>query len=191
MSTPWTQVRDTRLRDRKARQRYDAARATLDEELAAHRRTLRELRAARRLTQTELARSLRVSQAQVSRIESQADLYLSTLRTYVEALGGALELRVVFGDGEWAEVEVAPGVRARQIAPGVYKIISVDDGDEVREVKPASTGGWIVAKVGARRPSAVAPTQAEAITRAREIVRRHGGGEIRVHRRAKRQPVAP
>lgn len=39
-----------------------------------------------------------VTQANLSRIEHQDDLYLSTLRGYVEALGGRLELRAVFPD---------------------------------------------------------------------------------------------
>jgi len=181
-TTPWPEVRDARLPDEAARRRYDAARHALDADLAAYRRTLRDLRKARDLTQTQLARSLRVSQARVSRIETQADLYLSTLRTYVEAMGGELELRVVFGDGAWAEVEVAPGIRARREAPGVYRIIPVDDGTEVRDVVPNPRGGWAVVKPGASRPSAVAPTKATAIGRAREIVRNKGGGQVRVHR---------
>lgn len=181
-TTPWPEVRDSRLPDDASRRRYAAARHALDADLAAHRRTLRELRKARELTQTQLARSLRVSQAQVSRIETQADLYLSTLRTYVEAMGGELELRVVFGDGAWAEVEVAPGIRARREAPGVYRILHVDEGDAVREVVPNPQGGWWVIKPGAARPSAAAPTQTAAVARAREIVRNSGGGEVRVHR---------
>lgn len=54
------------------------------------------MRRARALTQTQLARALDVSQAQVSRIESQADLYLSTLESYLGAMGGHLELVGVF-----------------------------------------------------------------------------------------------
>jgi DNA-binding XRE family transcriptional regulator len=59
---------------------------------------LYELRRARQLTQAQLARALGVSQSGVSRIENEADLYLSTLRSYVEAMGGRLELRAVFED---------------------------------------------------------------------------------------------
>jgi DNA-binding XRE family transcriptional regulator len=179
--TTWAETRDARLPDAAARARYDAARQALDADLAAHRRTLRELRRARELTQTQLARSLRVSQAQVSRIETQADLYLSTLRTYVEAMGGELELRVVFGDGAWAEVEIAPGVRAVPEAPGVYRVVRVDEGPEVREVVPNPKGGWCVRKPGAVRPSAVAETKAGAVARAKAIVHNSGGGEVRVH----------
>jgi DNA-binding XRE family transcriptional regulator len=58
------------------------------------------LRERQGVTQTELARRLEVSQANVSRIEHETDLKLSTLRGYVEALGGELELHAVFPDGE-------------------------------------------------------------------------------------------
>jgi DNA-binding XRE family transcriptional regulator len=59
---------------------------------------LAELRATRGLTQQEVAQTLEVSQANVSRIEHEEDLYLSTLRSYVAALGGELELSAVFPD---------------------------------------------------------------------------------------------
>jgi len=59
---------------------------------------LGELRESRKLTQTAVAGSLAVSQANISRIEHEEDLYLSTLRDYVAALGGRLEIRAVFPD---------------------------------------------------------------------------------------------
>jgi DNA-binding Xre family transcriptional regulator len=59
---------------------------------------LAQLRASRDVTQEGLADALRTSQPNVSRIEHQDDVYLSTLRSYVEALGGRLELRAVFED---------------------------------------------------------------------------------------------
>jgi PIN domain len=43
-----------------------------------------------------LAETLGVNQSEVSTIEHRADLYLSTLSEYVEALGGKLEIRAVF-----------------------------------------------------------------------------------------------
>jgi transcriptional regulator with XRE-family HTH domain len=48
------------------------------------------------VAQREVAETLNVTQANVSRIEHEEDLYLSTLRAYVAALGGDLELRAVF-----------------------------------------------------------------------------------------------
>jgi hypothetical protein len=51
-----------------------------------------------------------------------------------------------------------------------------------RHVVPNPDGGWKVVKPGAKRASATAPTQAAAEKRAKEIVRKEGGGEVRVHR---------
>jgi hypothetical protein len=75
-------------------------RAELDGQIAAHEATLRDLRRARRLTQTQMATTLGITHAQVSRVENQADLYLSTLASYMEAMGGELKLVGVFGDQE-------------------------------------------------------------------------------------------
>jgi transcriptional regulator with XRE-family HTH domain len=61
---------------------------------------LDELRSARRLTQTELAEVLRVDQGSISKLERRTDMYISTLRRYVEAMGGSLQIRAVFPDGE-------------------------------------------------------------------------------------------
>ena len=60
--------------------------------------TLHQAREQRGVTQTELARALDVSQANVSRTERKEDLFLSTIRRYVAALGGELEVRAVFPD---------------------------------------------------------------------------------------------
>src|ERR1700730_614013 len=60
---------------------------------------LAEVRRARELTQQQIARSLEVNQAWVSKLEHQTDMYLSTLRSFVEAMGGELEIIVRFDDG--------------------------------------------------------------------------------------------
>ncbi len=65
---------------------------------------LSELRAQRNLTQQDVADSLNASQANISRIEHEDDPYLSTLRAYIEALGGELELSARFPDGEVIKV---------------------------------------------------------------------------------------
>jgi transcriptional regulator with XRE-family HTH domain len=67
--------------------------------------TLGQVRRARELTQVQLARSLEVDQSQISRIERQGDLYLSTLASYIEAMGGELTLLAVFPDAT-IELEV-------------------------------------------------------------------------------------
>ena len=59
--------------------------------------TLRELRRDLDLTQTELAEAAAMTQSELSRLESRADHRLSTLRRYVQALGGELEITAVFG----------------------------------------------------------------------------------------------
>jgi len=61
---------------------------------------LDELREARALTQSQLAESLDVNQAAVSKLERRADMYVSTLRRFVEAMGGQLEIRAVFPEGD-------------------------------------------------------------------------------------------
>ncbi|GBE49364.1 helix-turn-helix domain protein [bacterium BMS3Bbin13] len=58
-----------------------------------------ELRQARRLSQERLAEVLRVKQASISKLEHRTDVYVSTLRSYIEALGGTLEIVASFPDG--------------------------------------------------------------------------------------------
>ena len=55
---------------------------------------------AREMTQTRLAEVLEMDQGNISKLEKRTDMYLSTLRSYVEAMGGALEIRAVFPDGD-------------------------------------------------------------------------------------------
>jgi DNA-binding XRE family transcriptional regulator len=61
---------------------------------------LQQLRAARELTQQQMAELLEVHQSEISKIEKRTDMYLSTLASYVRAMGGVLELRAVFPHGE-------------------------------------------------------------------------------------------
>jgi DNA-binding XRE family transcriptional regulator len=60
---------------------------------------LEQLRAARQLTQTNLAQVLGVNQSAVSKLEKRTDMYLSTLRSYIEAMGGTLDIQAVFPEG--------------------------------------------------------------------------------------------
>jgi transcriptional regulator with XRE-family HTH domain len=60
---------------------------------------LDELREARDFTQEHLAKILKVRQAAVSKLERRADMYLSTLEKFVEAMGGELQIRAVFPEG--------------------------------------------------------------------------------------------
>ncbi len=73
---------------------------------------LAEIRKAIGLTQVELAESLELGQGSVSKIEHQADMYISTLRRYVHALGGELHLTAEFPDGRRMEIEGISGLAA-------------------------------------------------------------------------------
>jgi len=59
-----------------------------------------ELREARALTQTQLAAVLNVTQGAVSKVERRADMYISKLRSYVRAMGGDVQIRAIFPEGE-------------------------------------------------------------------------------------------
>ena len=69
-------------------------------QLIAEEMTLHQLRQACRLTQQKVAKSLRIGQEGVSKIERRSDLLISTLRDYVQAMGGQLSLVVEFPDRE-------------------------------------------------------------------------------------------
>lgn len=65
-------------------------------ELIAEEKSLRDLRKALSLTQEHMAEVLGIGQESVSRLEKRSDLLLSTLRTYIEAMGGELRLIAEF-----------------------------------------------------------------------------------------------
>jgi DNA-binding XRE family transcriptional regulator len=69
------------------------------QKLIAEEKALRHLRQARDLTQQSMATLLHIDQAGVSKIENRSDMLLSTLRSYVEAMGGSLRLVAEFPDG--------------------------------------------------------------------------------------------
>jgi len=61
---------------------------------------LQELRQAMHLTQQELADVLQMNQAALSKLEHQSDMYVSTLRHFVAALGGELRIVAHFPQGD-------------------------------------------------------------------------------------------
>jgi DNA-binding XRE family transcriptional regulator len=61
---------------------------------------LDELRAARDLTQEHLSTLLGISQAAISKMEHRTDMYVSTLGHFIKAMGGRLEIRAIFPDGD-------------------------------------------------------------------------------------------
>ena len=60
---------------------------------------LHELRQARGLSQKMLAEVLNVQQPSIAKMEKRTDMYLSTLRSHIEAMGGELDIIDSFSDG--------------------------------------------------------------------------------------------
>lgn len=60
---------------------------------------LQELRVARGLSQQAMAEILHVRQPAIAKLEKRTDMYLSTLRSHIEAMGGQLEIIARFADG--------------------------------------------------------------------------------------------
>jgi DNA-binding XRE family transcriptional regulator len=92
---PFSQLTDDFAPER--RQRVDAMTRDLLAEMPLH-----ELRRARVLTQQELAETLDVSQSAIAKLEQRADIYVSSLRSYIEAVGGRLRIVAEFPEGEVA-----------------------------------------------------------------------------------------
>ncbi len=59
---------------------------------------LAQVRRALKLSQDEIAQTLQIGQASVAKIEKRADMYVSTLRRFVEAMGGELDIVARFPD---------------------------------------------------------------------------------------------
>jgi len=93
------------------------------------RMALEELRGAKQLTQADMAEMLDVPQSSISRIEQRTDMYLSTLRNYVHAVGGELRIQAVFPDGGTVVIdrfgeyeELTYVVRAQAQGSGLYRL---------------------------------------------------------------------
>jgi len=90
------------------------------EERAMELATIKDLRKAAQQTQEELAAVLGVGQDTISRLEKRSDMLLSTLRHYVESMGGKLELVAQFPNRppvviEHLGVEKAPRRKAAAV----------------------------------------------------------------------------
>jgi predicted XRE-type DNA-binding protein len=66
--------------------------------------SLLQLRKAREMTQVKLAEELHVGQGDISRLERRTDMYVSTLASYLHAVGAELEIRAVFPDGREVKI---------------------------------------------------------------------------------------
>lgn len=84
-----------------------AAVAARTQALIAEELTLRDLRQAQNLTQERMAELMGIEQESVSRLERRADLLLSTLSSYVAAMGGRLRLVAEFPDRQPVEVALS------------------------------------------------------------------------------------
>lgn len=77
---------------------------------------LQELRQARQLSQQTLTELLEVTQPEISKLERRTDMYLSTLRRYIEAMGGSLEVLASFPGG--GKVRISQFEALEKVAPG-------------------------------------------------------------------------
>ncbi len=83
-------------------------------ELIAEEMSLRELRKAVGKTQTAMAKRLKVGQEAVSKLESRSDMYISTLRGFLRAMGGELELVATFPDRKPVRLEELGAIAHRR-----------------------------------------------------------------------------
>jgi transcriptional regulator with XRE-family HTH domain len=75
---------------------------------------LAELREAQDLTQVQLAEKLGIDQGAISKIERRTDMYLSTLRNVIQAMGGQLELTALFPTGRVQVLTFRDGGRSEK-----------------------------------------------------------------------------
>ncbi len=97
MATKWRDIRGTHSPEVEERIRKSV-------EEVPRVMALYQLREARSLTQVNLAKVLNVNQGAVSRMEKRTDMYVSTLRNFIQAMGGQLQVKAVFPEGE-VEIE--------------------------------------------------------------------------------------
>jgi DNA-binding XRE family transcriptional regulator len=90
---PWSEIENRHRDDPEWEAGVATYRQMIDNSLK-----LAELRRARGKTQTEVAANIGISQKRVSKIENSGNPELETLRAYIKALGGNLEVRAVFPD---------------------------------------------------------------------------------------------
>jgi transcriptional regulator with XRE-family HTH domain len=116
------------------------------------RMALDELRNAKKLTQADLAEMLDVPQSSISRIEQRADMYLSTLRNYIHAMGGVLQIQAIFPDGGAVVINRFGDyedrmyvVRAKAENGGVYRLFAYPFQHEgsVLSTRPFKTSGFV------------------------------------------------
>lgn len=107
-----------------ARDRYEKVLA----EIEANQATLAQVRKAKSLTQTTIAMILDIDQSEVSRLERRSDMLLSTLRSFIQAAGGELQLVATFPGSRPVYLLVGPDDVHRRRPGGATAATSVQDG---------------------------------------------------------------
>lgn len=92
MRKTWTQIKNETM----SKQDQQRAHALAMRDLA--QMELSELRKVLKVSQAELAKRLKVTQTAISRLERRPNVLLETIHSYIEALGGRLELNAVLGN---------------------------------------------------------------------------------------------
>lgn len=87
------------LRARMSPERQARAKARADAVLETM--PLQELRRARTLSQETLAKAMETSQGEISKLEHRTDAYISTIRSYIEAMNGRLRILAEFPEGTY------------------------------------------------------------------------------------------
>lgn len=113
----WSDIRRSKIAPGQAAAAIASSQALRDALAMQQEVALRALRSSRGVTQVELAQRLGKSQGNVSELERRDDVYLSSLREYVEALGGRLEIEAVF-DNERRPIAISRPVAAARAASG-------------------------------------------------------------------------
>jgi hypothetical protein len=98
-----------------SKERREAIKART-EELIAEEMGLAQLRNLLKQSQAGLAKRMRVQQAEVSKIERRGDMYVSTLRRYIEAAGGSLELVVRIPNQKAVHIKFQPAPGPKRAA---------------------------------------------------------------------------
>jgi transcriptional regulator with XRE-family HTH domain len=104
----WSEIRATRSRP--------GVLEKVDKNRTKRAALLGEVRRARQMTQETLAETLGMSQSEVSKVERRTDVYVSTLRRYIEAMGGELQIVARFPTGEAEIIQIASEEIQRETA---------------------------------------------------------------------------
>jgi len=114
--------------------------SVLAEEMVQHADSLAEVRTALVKTQDEVARVLNVKQNAVAQLEKRSDLLLSTLRKYVEAMGGELAVAIRTGAGTVIMLDSLSSL-AKPMAPKRARGVSMARKPAARHASKAKTKG--------------------------------------------------